>query len=97
MTLAFSGLNEKVIKPVTDTVNANPDMETADIRSLISSLVNDEMLLGLRTSMIIIPLILILLSFFIYRMYYKIDSKMYQQITDDLMTRIISEEKPIEF
>ena len=97
MTLAFSGLNEQVIKPVTDTVNANPDMETSDIRALISSLVNDEMLLGLRTSMIIIPLILILLSYFIYRMYYKIDAKMYKQITDDLMTRIISEEKPIEF
>lgn len=97
MTLAFSGLNKQVIKPVTDAVNANPNMETSEVRALIASLVSDEMLLGLRTSMIVIPLILIVMSYVVYRWKYKIDTKMYQQITDDLMTKILAEEKPIEF
>lgn len=92
MTLAFSGLNKNVIKPVTDTVNSNPDMEAAEIRALIATLVTDDMLLGLRASMIVLPLILIILSYIVYRWKFKIDAKMYQQITDDLLKRIAVEE-----
>lgn len=88
MTLAFSGLNSKVIKPVADAVNANPDMETSEIRSLISTLVNDKMLLWLRISMIALPLVLIIASYFVYRWKYKLDEKMYQEITNDLLKRV---------
>ena len=42
------------------------------------------MLLSLRISMIVIPLILIVLSYIIYRWKYKIDDKLYAQITHDL-------------
>jgi melibiose permease/lactose/raffinose/galactose permease len=93
MTLAFSGLNERVIKPVADAVNSNPDMETAEIRTLISTLVDDRMLLWLRISMIVLPLILIIASYVIYRWKYKLDEKMYQEITTDLLKRVAAEEK----
>jgi melibiose permease/lactose/raffinose/galactose permease len=93
MTLAFSGLNERVIKPVADAVNDNPDMETAEIRTLISTLVDDRMLLWLRISMIVLPLILIIASYIIYRWKYKLDEKMYQEITTDLLKRVAAEEK----
>jgi sugar (glycoside-pentoside-hexuronide) transporter len=93
MTLAFSGLNKNVIKPVADAVNANPDMETAEIRTLISTLVDDSMLLWLRVSMIVLPLILIIASYIIYRWKYKLDEKMYSEITADLLKRVTAEEK----
>ena len=92
MTLAFSGLNSKVIKPVADAVNADPDMETSEIRALISTLVNDNMLLWLRVSMIVLPLILIIASYFIYRWKYKLDEKMYNDITIDLLKRVADEQ-----
>lgn len=92
MTLAFSGLNKNVIRPVANAVNSDPNMSSADIQHLISTLVSDDMLLALRTSMIIIPLILIVLSYLIYRWKYKIDAKLYQQITDDLLARITAEQ-----
>ncbi len=92
MTLAFSGLNEKVIKPLTDAKAANPNLSTEDARALISSNVTESMLLSLRSAMIIIPLLLILISYVIYRWKYKIDAKMYQEITDDLLKRIDKEE-----
>ena len=93
VTLAASGLNENVIKPVTDAKDANPGMSNEDVRALIASNVTEPMLLGLRTSMIIIPLLLILVSYIIYRFKYKIDSKFYSQITKDLTERILSQEQ----
>lgn len=93
VTLATSGLNDRVIQPVTEAKNANPGMSNEDVRALIASNVTEPMLLGLRTSMIIIPLLLILISYLIYRFKYKIDSKFYSQITKELTERILSQEE----
>ena len=88
ITLAASGLNENVINPLTEARQLNPDMTTEQARAMISSNVTPEMLLQLRSAMIIIPLILIVLSYFIYRSKYKIDADFYQKITHDLEKRI---------
>ncbi len=90
VTLAATGLNEYVIKPVTQAKDLNPNMSNDDVRALIASNVTEPMLLGLRTSMIVIPLVLILVSYTIYRWKYKIDSKFYHQITTELTERIAS-------
>ena len=90
LTLAASGLNSGVIQPLTQAKKDNPNLTTEQARALIASNVSPEMLIGLRLSMIIIPLLLILLSYFIYRWKYKIDAKFYQQITSDLTDRIMS-------
>lgn len=88
ITLAMSGLNEGVINPLTEARRLNPDMTTEQSRALIASNVTAEMLLELRSAMIILPLILIVISYVIYRWKYRIDAKMYQNITDDLLKRI---------
>ncbi|HOI85085.1 MAG TPA: glycoside-pentoside-hexuronide (GPH):cation symporter [Acholeplasmataceae bacterium] len=88
ITLAMSGLNEGVINPLTEARRLNPNMTTEQSRALIASNVTPEMLLQLRSAMIILPLILIVISYVIYRWKYRIDAKMYQTITDDLMKRI---------
>ncbi|PKK98873.1 MAG: sugar transporter [Tenericutes bacterium HGW-Tenericutes-2] len=90
ITLAASGLNSGVIQPLTQAKRDNPNLTTEQARALIASNVSPEMLIGLRLSMIIIPLLLILLSYVIYRWKYKIDAKFYQQITSDLTDRIMS-------
>jgi len=87
-TLAFSGLNSKVIKPIAEAKNLNPGMSNDEVRTLIASLVDEPMLLGLRTSMIVIPLLLILASYAVYRWKFKIDSSFYKRITDELTERI---------
>jgi Na+/melibiose symporter-like transporter len=43
--------------------------------------------------MIVLPLILIIASYIIYRWKYKLDEKMYQEITTDLLKRVAAEEK----
>lgn len=88
LTLAVSGLNDLVIKPVTDARNTNPDLTTDEIRTLIGSLTTPEMLLNLRISMLAIPLVLIVASYMIYQKFYKIDDKLYSEITHDLLERI---------
>ena len=70
-------------------------MSNEDVRALIASNVTEPMLLGLRTSMIVIPLILIVVSYLIYRYKYKIDTKFYSQITKELTRRIISEKQEL--
>jgi melibiose permease/lactose/raffinose/galactose permease len=92
-TLARSGLNRLVINPTTEFVENNPGVDNEVIRDFIASRVTPEMLLSLRVSMIVIPLILIVLSYVIYRMKYKIDDKMYQEITRDLEMRALEEGK----
>jgi melibiose permease/lactose/raffinose/galactose permease len=92
-TLARSGLNSKVINPTTEFVENNPGVDNQVIRDFIASRVTPEMLLSLRVSMIVIPLILIVLSYVIYRMKYKIDDKMYQGIMKDLEMRALEEGK----
>lgn len=96
ITLAVSGLNEGVIAPLTEAKeNAaaqNLELSTEEARAIIASNVSPEMLLGLRSSMIIIPLLLILTSYVIYRMKFKIDAVFYHQITTELTERILKEE-----
>jgi len=87
ITLAASGLNSQVIKPVTDAREANADMTTEEIRTMIDNLTTPEMLLNLRISMLAIPLVLIVCSYLVYHFKYKIDQRMYHQITKDLLER----------
>jgi melibiose permease/lactose/raffinose/galactose permease len=86
-TLTRSGLNSQVINPTNDFVNQNPGVNNDQIRAFIASRVTPEMLLSLRISMIVIPLILIVLLYIIYRWKYRIDDKLYAQITHDLSER----------
>jgi melibiose permease/lactose/raffinose/galactose permease len=67
-------------------------MTTEQARAMIASNVTPEMLLNLRTAMIIMPLILIVISYLVYCWKYKIDAKMYQKITNDLERRIQAQE-----
>jgi melibiose permease/lactose/raffinose/galactose permease len=92
LTLAASGLNEYVINPLTEARRTNPNMTTEQARQMIAANVNPEMLLNLRIAMIIMPLVLIVISYLIYRWKYRIDAKMYAQITHDLEARIQAEE-----
>lgn len=91
ITLALSGLNENVINPLTEARKINPDMTTEQARQMIASNVTPEMLLSLRSAMIIIPLILIVISYGVYRWKYKLDAKMYAKITKELEERINQE------
>lgn len=88
VTLAASGLNRNVINPVTEAKDLNPEMSNEAVREMIASLVNDSMLLILRLSMIVIPLLLILISYVIYRKYFKIDTAFYDKITKELEERL---------
>ena len=88
ITLAASGLNAKVINPLTEARKLNPDMTTEQARAMIAANVTPEMLLNLRSAMIIVPLILIVISYAIYRWKYKIDADMYAKITKELEQRI---------
>lgn len=88
MTLAFSGLQDNVIGVLARMKELNPNLSTEDARIQIASTVTPEMLISLRISMIVVPLLLILASYAIYRSKYKIDDQMYQQILKDLNDRI---------
>ncbi len=88
ITLAASGLNRGVIEPLTALSESNPGLTTEAARAFISANVTDSMLLGLRTSMIVLPLLMIVLSYLIYRWRYRIDAKMYQEITSELANRL---------
>jgi melibiose permease/lactose/raffinose/galactose permease len=88
ITLAASGLNRGVIEPLTALSESNPGLTTEAARAFISANVTDSMLLGLRTSMIVLPLLMIVLSYLIYRWKYRIDAKMFQEITSELANRL---------
>lgn len=87
VTLATSGLNEEVISVVTKAKENNPDISNDEIRMMIDQLTTPEMLVNLRISMLAIPLVLIVCSYLIYHYRYKIDQKMYDQITTDLLNK----------
>lgn len=88
ITLAASGLNAQVINPLTEARKLNPSMTTEQARAMIAANVTPEMLLNLRSAMIIVPLILIVISYVVYRWKYKIDADMYAKITKELEQRI---------
>lgn len=81
LTLALSGINSKVLNKIEN--------KTSDeARVIISENFTEQMRIFLRTSMIVVPLILIVISYIIYLRKYKIDDKFYKQITDDLKERV---------
>lgn len=92
-TLIFSGLNDKVINPLSNLMNSDAikDLPSSDkvniARDFISANITNQMTLILRLSMIVIPLICILVSYFIYMKYYKIDKVFYDQMINDLKER----------
>lgn len=56
--------------------------------------VTDEMIYGMKSAMLILPLILILISYFLYNKFYKIDAKFYKKIVAVLEVRDgLTEEK----
>jgi melibiose permease/lactose/raffinose/galactose permease len=92
LTLALSGMNEKVIKPLTDFINTtNPSTEV--IRERISLTMTNNMVLSLRSSMLIIPFLFVLGSYLLYVFKYKIDEKKHEEITKELREKISLEEK----
>ncbi len=88
VTLAVSGLNSRVIKPLTDTIKENPNYPAEQARAFIAANTTPEMLLMLRGSMIILPFLLILASYLVYRTYFKIDAQFFDKITRELKERI---------
>lgn len=90
MTLAYSGINDKVIQRATEDKIKYGDLDNVNelVREGISQNMTSQMRLILRFSMIIIPLILILISFMIYYKKFKIDTKFYDHIIDDLEKRL---------
>ncbi|TVP86108.1 MAG: MFS transporter [Acholeplasmataceae bacterium] len=96
VTLAVSGLNNQVINPLThyiDTIQHLPqEQRTTLIRAFIDANTTTGMLLILRLSMIVLPLLLILCSYLVYYYKFKIDDKFYKQITSDLAAKVAPSE-----
>lgn len=91
LTLALSGMNEKVIKPLTELIDTtNPSTEV--IRERISLTMTNEMVFLLRASMLIIPFLFVLGSYLLYIFKYKIDEKKYVEITQQLQEKIVVQE-----
>jgi len=86
-TLTLSGLNEKVINPLTEAKKINPALPTEAARAMIESSMTEAMRLSLRMTMMVVPIILVILSYLIYRYRYKLDDKFYSQIISDLEAR----------
>lgn len=90
MTLALSGLNSQVIQPLTEAreaaANAGNPLSTEAARALISTNVTDQMLVWLRISMVVLPLLLILGAYLVYRTFYKIDYALFDKIKKDIET-----------
>lgn len=91
LTLALSGMNNTVIKPLADKMDAGGEFggmaQTQKInaaREFIANNMTDGMRLTLRLSMIIVPLVCIILAYFIYLKFYKINKDLYQNILTDL-------------
>ncbi len=87
-TLAWSGLNNKVINPLTEARDAaaalGQTFTTEQARALISANVTSDMLLWLRISMVVIPVFFIIGSYLVYKTFYKIDYAMFEQIKLDI-------------
>lgn len=97
LTLAWSGLNDKVIKPLTNAREAaallGTPWTTEQSRDFISSNVTDGMLLALRVSMIVLPALFILGAYLVYRKFYKIDYALFDQIKADIALDLEKGEK----
>lgn len=87
LTLALSGMNDKVIKPLTDFINStNPSTET--IRNMINNTMTNQMVLSLRVSMLLVPFLFVLGSYLLYMFKYKIDEDTHRIITQELREQL---------
>lgn len=92
LTLIVSGLN-RVSHSITQLVAELKDGGMAvdsineQVKIYIANNVTDGMNLILRISMIILPTLLILLSYLVFRRWYKLDEERYRQIIGDLKER----------
>lgn len=86
-TLTWSGLNDKVINPLTEAKKINPELPTEVARAMIESSMTSEMRLSFRITMMVIPILFVIASYLIYRYRYKIDSQFYSRIISDLEER----------
>jgi melibiose permease/lactose/raffinose/galactose permease len=97
-TIGLSGIVQYITEPLAELKNTNPNLTETEARAFITQGIqnaasdgNNYMLLMLRISMIVVPLILIIASYLVYIFKYKIDAKFYNQITTDLTNRILNE------
>ncbi len=88
-TLTLSGLNDKVINPLTEAKKIDPSLPTETARAMIESGMTGSMRLSLRITMMAIPILFVIVSYLIYRYRYKLDDKFYRQIISDLEERSI--------
>jgi melibiose permease len=87
VTLVLTGLNP-LAKAISDLEKSNlPKAEVLTKANEIITQVTPAMRLGLRASMLVLPLILIFLSYYVYLKYYKIDGKMYDSIIAQLKAK----------
>lgn len=88
ITMIISGLNAYSLK--ISEIEKSTTLTTAQIKeqaSAVAASVPDSATFIMRMSMMILPLILIIASYFVYKKFYKIDDKMYSQIIADLTER----------
>lgn len=92
MTMILSGINKyssqvsELEKSTTLTTEQIKDQANALIATIPSS-----SLVGMRIAMFVLPMILAVISYYIYRKFYKIDKKMYAQIIEDLKQRALKD------
>ena len=91
-TLLISGINgySNQISELEKSTTLTQEQIKMQAQAVASS-VPDSATLIMRISMIVLPLILIVISYWVYRRFYKIDDKMYTQIIADLNARAQSE------
>ncbi len=91
-TLLISGINgySNQISELEKSTTLTQEQIKMQAQAVASS-VPDSATMIMRISMIVLPLILIVISYWVYRRFYKIDDKMYTQIIADLNARAQSE------
>lgn len=87
VTLAVSGLNKYSAQIAALENSALPQEQIKAEANALVQTIPASSTLTLRASMIIVPLLLILASYAIYRRFYKLDDKMYASIIADLEKR----------
>lgn len=90
--LVVASFNEGIIRPLTEWKELNPAstaLETQNmIRAYYETMGNEAVVrLNLRIGMMIVPMILIIASYIVYRKMYRIDDVFYNQIITDLSSR----------
>lgn len=92
VVLVAASFNEAIINKVAAWKNDNPTSSAADTQAMIRALYDLEgneaiVRFNLRLGMMIIPAILMILSYIVYRYLYKINDSFYKQILVDLEQR----------